>query len=152
RYGLLDRDGHSLSDKDLSILGFSAKPRGEIAHSADRGIAGAFRKADLAEGRVTLGDAIAEPEQPAAPTPVSDQLARRLAHRYRHLDRALGWVGTWHRVVKEHHDPIARELIERALELADERTQCAVIFAEKVEYLLGLGSLSEGGVAAQIAE
>ena len=53
RYGLLDRDRYSLSDKDLSILGLSAKPRGEITHGADRGIAGAFGKADLAEGRGT---------------------------------------------------------------------------------------------------
>ena len=31
-YGLLDRDGYSLGDKDLFILGLSAKARGEIAH------------------------------------------------------------------------------------------------------------------------
>src|SRR5262249_37177541 len=32
RYGLFDRDGHSLSDKNLTVLGLSAKTRGEIAH------------------------------------------------------------------------------------------------------------------------
>src|SRR5262249_35292961 len=94
RYALFDRDGDALSDQDLSVLGLSAKTRSEIAHGADRGIPGAFRKTDLAEGRVTLGDASAKPEQPAAATPGGDQLARRLAHRHRHLDRALGWVGT----------------------------------------------------------
>src|SRR5262249_15246284 len=121
RYGLLDRDSHSLSDKDLTVLGLSAKTRGEIAHGPDRGIAGAVGKADLAEGRVTLGDTSAEPEQPAASAPSDDQLVRRLAHRHRHSDRAFGRVGAWHRIVEEHHDPIARELIERALILADQR-------------------------------
>ena len=62
RYGILDRDGHSLSDKDLPILGLSAKTRGEIAHGADRGIAGPFGKPDLAERRVTLGDTGAKPQ------------------------------------------------------------------------------------------
>src|SRR5215471_6821261 len=99
RYGILDRDGPSLSDKDLPILGFSAKTRGEIAHGADRGIAGAFRKADLTEGRVTLGDPNTKPEQSATSAPASDQCARRLAHRHCHLDSALGWVGTWDRIV-----------------------------------------------------
>jgi hypothetical protein len=42
----------------------------------------------------------------------------RLAHRHRHPDRALGRVGTRHRIVEEHYDPVARELIERAFKLA----------------------------------
>ena len=33
-----DRDGDRLSEQDLSILGLSAQPRGEIANSADCGI------------------------------------------------------------------------------------------------------------------
>jgi hypothetical protein len=152
RYGLLDRDGYALSDKDLSVLGLSAKPRSEIAHGADRGRAGAFRKADLTEGRVTLGDAGAEPEQPAAATPGGDQLDRRFAHRHRHLDGALGWVGDGHGVVEEHHDPITRELVERALELADEWSQRAVVFAQEIEDFFGFGGFGEGGVAAQIAK
>src|SRR5262249_1755954 len=66
--------------------------------------------------------------------------------------RALGWVGTGHGVVKEHHDAIAGELVERPLEVADERPQSAVILAQKVEHLLRLGGLGEGGVAAQISQ
>src|SRR6516162_8159481 len=54
--------------------------------------------------------------------------------------------------LKKHHDAVARELVERALELANEGPQRAMILAQEVEYLLGLGSLREGGVAAQVAE
>ena len=81
RYGLLDRDGHSLSDKDLTVLGLCAKTRGEIAHGADRRIAGAFRKADLTERRVTLGDPSTKPEQSATSAPAGDQVpaASRIA-------------------------------------------------------------------------
>jgi hypothetical protein len=55
------------------------------------------------------------------------QLAGHLAHRHRHLDRALGRVGTGHRIFEEHHDPVARELVERPFELTDERPQCAMV-------------------------
>ena len=34
RHCIFDRDGDRLSEKDLSILGLSAQPRGEIANSA----------------------------------------------------------------------------------------------------------------------
>ena len=53
----LDRDGDALTEKDLPVLGLSAQPCGEIAHGADRGVAGALGEADLAERRVALGDA-----------------------------------------------------------------------------------------------
>ena len=128
RYGLLDRDRHSLSNKDLTVLGLGAKTRGEIAHGANRCIARAFRKANLTEGRVTLGDPSTKPEQSATSAPASDQCARRLTHRHRHLDRALCRVGTRHRIIEEHHDPVTGELVEGALELADERPQSAMIF------------------------
>ena len=44
------------ADQDLAILGLGTKPRGEIAYRTDRGVARAFGKADLAEGRVALRD------------------------------------------------------------------------------------------------
>ena len=65
---------------------------------------------------------------------------------------ARGRVRDRHRIIEENHDPIARELVERSLELADERPQRAVVFAQKVKDLLGFGGLGKGGVAAQIAE
>src|SRR5947207_15677229 len=71
-----DRDGDTLSDEDLPVLGLSAKPRGEIAHGADRGVAGAFREADLAEGRITLRDTGAKAQFTAAATPFADHCAR----------------------------------------------------------------------------
>src|SRR5215472_5136728 len=46
---------------------------------------------------------------------------------------------------EEHHDPVAREL-------ADERPQRAVVFAQEIEHFLGLGGLGKRRVAAQIAK
>jgi len=41
------------------------------------------------------------------------------------VDRALGRVGDRDGIVEEHHDPVARELVERALVFGDERPQRA---------------------------
>jgi hypothetical protein len=108
-------------DQDLTILCFSTEPGDEVAHGADRGIAGALRKADLAQRRVALGDACAKAQLTIAPALVGDQRPGGLTHRYRHFDGALGRVGDRDRIVEEHHDPIARELVECSLELADQR-------------------------------
>jgi hypothetical protein len=88
----------------------------------------------------------------AAPSPCGDQIASGFTHCHGHFDRALGEVGDRHRIVKEHHDPIARELIEHAFKLADERSQRAMIFAQKVEDFFRFRRLGKGGVAAQVAE
>src|SRR5580693_9115538 len=61
-----------------------------------------------------IGRQVRRREQTAVP-------ASRWRHCCCHFDRAFGWVGAWHRIVKEHHDPVTRELIERTLELADQR-------------------------------
>ena len=116
-----DCDSYPLSNKDLPVRGLGAEPGRNIAHCADRGVAGAFGKADLAERRIALRDTGAKAQITTTLAPVGDQLTRRLAHRHRHPDRALGWVRTGHRIVKEHHDPVARELVESTLELRDER-------------------------------
>src|SRR5215470_13943804 len=71
------------ADQDLAILGLGTQPRGEVAHRADRGVARAFGKADLAQGRVALRDASAETKFAAMATPSSNQLARLFAHRHR---------------------------------------------------------------------
>ena len=41
----------------LPVLGLSAQPSRQIAHRADRGVAGTLGEADLPERRVALGDA-----------------------------------------------------------------------------------------------
>src|SRR3954464_9061943 len=125
---------------------------GPVADRADRGITGAVRKADLAQGGVTLCDADAKAKFAAIAAPGRDQPARFLAHRHRHFDGALGGIGARHRVIEEHHDPIAGKLVERSLELAHKPPQRAVVLAQKIEDFLGLGGLGEGGVAAQVAE
>src|SRR6516225_317682 len=48
--------------------------------------------------------------------------------------------------------PSPEKLIQRPLELSDERPERTVVFAQKVEDFLRLGGLGKGGVAAQIAE
>src|SRR5215469_1180182 len=52
-----DRASDAAADQDLPVLGRGAKPGGEVAHRADRGVAGAFGKADLPQGRIALRDA-----------------------------------------------------------------------------------------------
>src|SRR5215472_8635053 len=110
-----DRASDTAADQDLPVLRLGAQPCGEVAYRADRGVAGAFGKADLAQGRVALCDAGAKAKFAAVAAPSSNQLARLFAHRYRHLDRAFGGIGARHRIVEEHHDPIPRELVERPL-------------------------------------
>jgi hypothetical protein len=69
--------------------------------------------------------------------PRSRQSVISETHHHRHPDRALGWARDRHRVVEEHHDPIARELVARPLELADQWPQRAVILTQEVPDLLG---------------
>ena len=96
-------DGFSdaAANQDLPVLGLSTKPRGEVAYRTDRGVAGAFGKADLAQGRVSLRDTRAETKFAAVATPSNNKLARLFTHRHRHLDRALRRVGAWHRVIEK---------------------------------------------------
>ena len=124
-----DRFSDVAADEGLPVLGLSTKPRGEVAPRTDGDVTGAFGKADLAQGRVALRDAGAETKFVAVAAPVSNQLARRFAHSHRHHDRALGRVRTRNGVVEKHHDPVAGKLVERALELANERSQSAMVFA-----------------------
>jgi len=90
-----------------------------IAHGADCGVARAFGEPDLAQCRVALRDTDAKPQIAATFAPGGDQLARSLTNRHRHLDRAFCRVGGRYRVIEKHHDAVARELVERALELAN---------------------------------
>src|SRR6516162_9517946 len=147
-----DRASDAAADQDLPVLCRITKPGGEVAYRTNCSVAGAIGKPDLAEGCIALRNADAETKLAAVTVPSSDQLARRLAHRHCHLDRALGRVGTGHGIVEEHHDPVAREMVERAFKLVHQRTQAAVVFSQEVELVLRLRGLGEGGVSAQIAE
>jgi len=57
----------------------------------------------------------------AVAPPGAQQGLRRLAHRQRHFDRPPGRVRRRHRIVEEHHDAVAGIVIERALEMRDDR-------------------------------
>ena len=89
----LDRAGDPLRDQDLAVGRLVAEAGGEIAYRADRGVVDPLGKTDLAQGRVPLGDADAEPDLAPAPTPIDLQPRHRLAHLDRHLDRALSRIG-----------------------------------------------------------
>ena len=75
-----------------------------------------------------------------------------VAHGHRHLDGALGGVGTRERIVEEGHQPVAREAVERSLEAVDEIAQRRVVLAEHQHQVLGLDGLGERREAAQVAE
>ena len=48
RYASFERDVDVLTQQNLAVLGLAAEPRRDIAHGANHGVPGAFRKADLA--------------------------------------------------------------------------------------------------------
>src|SRR6516162_9110430 len=100
-----DPASDAAADQDLPVLRLSTQPCGEITYRADRGVAGAFGKPDLAQCGVTLCDTRAETKFAAMATPNSNQLARRFAHRHCHPDSSLRRVGTWYGIVEEYHDP-----------------------------------------------
>ena len=65
--------------------------------------------------------------------------------------RSAGWgIGTGS--LKNIMIPSPENWFERPLELADQRSQCAVILAQEIQNFLGLGGLGERGVATKIAE
>src|SRR5215813_307350 len=60
RYASFERHVDALTEQNLAVLGLAAESCRHIAHGANRGVAGALGKSDLAQGRVTLGDASAK--------------------------------------------------------------------------------------------
>src|SRR5262245_18862982 len=93
RYASLERHVDALTEQNLAVLGLAAEPCRHVAHGAYRGVAGALGKSDLAQGRVTLGDASAKSQLATSLAPGRGQRRRSLAHRDGHPDRALGRVG-----------------------------------------------------------
>src|SRR5215467_3504797 len=63
RYASFERHVNALTKQNLTVLGLATKPCRNIAHGADRRVAGALGKSDLAQGRVTLGDAGAKAQR-----------------------------------------------------------------------------------------
>src|SRR5579863_9399605 len=69
----LQRGIDALTEQNLAVLCLSAETSGDIAHRADRGVAGALREADLTERRVSLRNTGAEAQIAATLVPVGDQ-------------------------------------------------------------------------------
>ena len=105
----------------------------------------------MTKGCVTLCDASPEPQLATTLAPGGAQHAGRsrivTAMAAARASRSATGTGSL-----KHTDPVAQELVEPLLELADKRTQRAVIFAQEVEHLVELECLREGGLAARIAK
>src|SRR5439155_18261963 len=57
RHASFERHVNTLTEQNLAVLGLAAEPCRDIAHGSDRGVSRPLGKSDLAQGRVTLGDA-----------------------------------------------------------------------------------------------
>src|SRR6516164_9084312 len=86
RYASFERHVDALTEQNLAVLGLAAEPCCDIAHGANRGVAGPLGKSDLAQGRVTLGDASTKAQLTTSFAPSRGQRRRSLAHRDGHLD------------------------------------------------------------------
>src|SRR5262249_12875405 len=68
------------------------------------------------------------------------------------LDRLKLVVIDKHRVVEEHHQPVAREVLESPIVVGDQFAYRPVILPEHLEQFLRLRSLDETREAAEIRE
>ena len=99
-----------------------------------------------------MRDADAEAEIVAELLPFGGELDDPVAHLHRHLHAALARIGAGHRIVEQHHQSVAGEALQGALEGVDDAGETVVVLAQHGHHLLGLGGLGEGGEAAQVAE
>ena len=130
----------------------AAQARRQVRDAADRRVVEAPLEADAAERGESLRDADPEAEVVAAPAPAVGELGDPVAHRHGHRDGPLGGVVDGQRVVEEHHEPVAGEALERALEPVDELAERGVVLREHPHDLFGLARLGERRESAQVAE
>src|SRR5689334_16255459 len=69
----LECDVDALAEQNLAVLGLSAEPGRNIAHGADRGVAGAFGEPYLAQRCITLRDTGAKAQFATALAPGGNQ-------------------------------------------------------------------------------
>ena len=149
---VLDGGVGPLAEQDLAGLRLAAQAGGEDDRVADRGVVVATFEADPAERRVAGRDADPETELVAELAPALGQLGEPGAHRDRHRHRPMRMVVLDDRVVEEHEDPVAGEVLERAAVLHHQGADRRVVGAEDAEQLFRLGGLAEVGEAAQVGE
>jgi hypothetical protein len=97
-------------------------------------------------------DPRSEAELVAALLPALGQLPDALAQRNGQTRRFELRLGDRHRVVEEDHDPVAREVLERAPVSGDQLARRGVVLADHVDELLGLGGLRERREPAEVEE
>src|SRR4029079_17603548 len=94
----------------------------------------------------------ADLEDVAAPAPLLADLDEALPDRDRESYRPGCMVLLELRIVEEHHQAVAGEVLERALLLHDQPADGGVIAPEEPEDLFGFGRLRERREVAEITE
>ena len=151
-YGVLDLHQHSRADEDLSRLGLIAQPRGDVRHRADGGVVKPALEADSAERSEAVRYADAKANLVPEAAPGRGQSSQSVTHFKGHEHRLQRWVLHWHRIVEDHHHPVASVPFERAVVLDDDFADGGMVIAQQSHDVFRIGAFSEPGEAAQIAE
>ena len=140
RDGILDRHQHARADQNLTGLGFVAQPRCDVGHRPDGGIVEASLEADGAERRVSVRYADAKADLVAQPTPLLSQCSNSIAHFERHQHSLERWVLDRHRIIEDHHHPVARVPFERAAVPDNDLADGRMVFAQQSHHVFWVGS------------
>ena len=139
-------------DQDLSRRRARAQARGEVRDRAERAVVVAPLEADAAERGVAGLDPDPECELGAAAAPARHELLEPLAQRDREAHGLELVLLDLHRVVEEHHHPVAGKMLERAAVLRDEHADGSVVLAQHLDQVLRRSRLRERGEVAQVGE
>ena len=127
--GCLHRRKEPLADQDLAGRRLGAEPRGEIRHRAEHAVVVAAFEPDSTERGVAGLDADSEPQLRSTLAPQQRELLEPLLSCQREPDGLKLVVCHGDRIVEEHHDPIACEVLQRPVVRWDEVAECAVVLA-----------------------
>src|SRR5262245_2134138 len=130
RYVLLDGHQDAGADQDLPGLGFIAKPRCDIGHSADRSIVKSAFKADSAERGKSVRDPNAEANIVTKFAPLLDQLSDGRSHINRHPYGLESGVIDRNWVIEHNHHAVTGIAFKRATILVYDPTNCRMIFMQ----------------------
>src|SRR5262245_52959639 len=107
-------------DQDLAVARLVAQARGQIRDRSGRRILESPLETDASEGRISVGYADPEAELMAVGAPRGGERCNLVAHLGCHPYGAQRWLRTRQRIVEQHQEAIAREALNRALELVDQ--------------------------------
>src|ERR1019366_1155439 len=141
-----------LADDDLPRRRARAEPRARVRGVADGGVRERLRAADIPDDARPRVDPeayregrLADPDAFAIEPPEDLHLLERALHA------AYGVVPVDHGGAPERHDPVAHELVERALVLEERLDHELEVLVEHLDQRLGRGALAHRGEAANVA-